>query len=130
MGVNEYGLNVGNNYLFVDKDVFVRGMNDEKLKEYLERAEALLVIANNLADKFDIDKSKLFVEFNYHDNHIIFKNRVGDRIVYVVNDAYEVIIDSFYDVGGVHVVEYFVGVDGSGIDKKSFRMIELFKKGL
>lgn len=127
-GVNDVGLNVGNNYLYNDIDLRVRDVVDEDEKNVLyEHAKALLVIANDLADSFNLDKENVFVEFSFHGNNIKFSNLVGDEIVYCLNDGLAVAIDVFYNVGGKNDVEYFCGVDGKEPSYKEVQYMNDFK---
>lgn len=127
-GVNDVGLNVGNNYLYNDIDLRVRDVVDEDEKNVLyEHAKALLVIANDLADSFNLDKENVFVEFSFHGNNIKFSNLVGDDIVYCLNDGLAVAVDVFYNVGGKNDVEYFCGVDGKEPSDKEVQYMNEFK---
>lgn len=113
-GVNEFGLNDGNNYLFNDMHIRVSDLEGVERDALIEQAMALLEVANNVASAYALDNENLFVSFNNGDNSIVFVNGAMDEIRMVVNEQYEVILDAFFDVGGEIRVEHFCGVDGSG----------------
>lgn len=103
--IKYYGIVDVNNFLY-DDEVDVKKLNDEIKLGYKVVAKYLFDVAEGVANELNLDKSKTFVNLNYHWSKVTLYNDNDDSIVIYVSDnktdvdRLEIYIN---DNGGVHV---------------------------